>query len=245
MRLARIGAVVLVAAIAGCPGGIFPPGGQVTLTVNFSNGPQGWVADVSDYSVPEADIIDFEASIEDLPDEIGTGRGYFVTSSNRSDDLFVFLKRQLGEADGLVPNQAYTLSYSVRIASNAPTGCIGAGGATGEGVYVKVGGSTIEPEPLEPDESDYIALSVDKGVQSQSGPAATVIGDIANGEECDDPENAPYVSIVRSGEHEEPVTTDDDAKLWLLVGTDSAFEGITTMYYQSITITLTPVEEEE
>lgn len=242
MRAVKISAAILAVATSGCPG-LFQPGGPVTLSVDFDEGPQGWVADVSDYSVPEADIIDFEAAIGDLPEEIGDGRGYFVTSSNRSDDLFVFLTRQLGQADGLVPNQAYILEYTVRIASNAPSGCFGVGGAPGEGVYVKVGGSTAQPEPLDPDENGYIALSVDKGVQSQNGPAATVIGDIANGDECDDPENAPYVSITRSGEHDEPVTTDDDAKLWLLVGTDSAFEGITTMYYQSITVTLTPVED--
>lgn len=240
MQMTRWGAVALV-AIAGCPGGFFPPDGRVTLTFDFDDGPQGWVADVSDYSVPEAEIIDFDAGIEELPDEIAAGQGYLVTSSNRSDDLFVFLKRQLGAADGLVANQAYTLSFAVRIASNAPSGCFGVGGAPGEGLYVKVGGATIEPEPLAPDENEYIALSVDKGVQSQGGPAATVIGDIANGDECDDPTNAPYVSIVRTGEHTELVPTDANANLWLLVGTDSAFEGITTMYYQSITVTLTPV----
>ncbi len=238
--------MLMVVVTAGCPGVFFEPGGPVTLTVNFDEGPQGWVAGVSDYSEAEADIIDFEARIADLPNEIDPdGRGYFVTSSNRSDDLFVFLKRQLGEAERLVPNQAYTFSYSVRIASNAPTGCFGAGGAPGESVYLKVGGSTIEPEPLEPDDTGFIALSVDKGTQSTGGPAATVIGNIANGDECDDPTNAPYVSIVRSGTHDVPVTTDENAKLWLLVGTDSAFEGITTMYYQSIVVTLTPVEETE
>lgn len=243
MRRTQFGFVALVPLVAGCPGGFFPPDGVVTFSTNFTSGEQGWAADVSDYSVPEADIIDFDAGIEDLPAEIGSGRGYFVTSSNRSDDLFVFLKRKIGEADGLLPNQAYTLQFTIRIASNAPTGCFGVGGAPGEGLYVKVGGATIEPEPLSPDENEYIALSVDKGVQSQNGPAATVIGDIANGDECDDPTNAPYVSIVRTGAHIEPVTTDADGNLWLLVGTDSAYEGITTMYYQRILVTLTPISE--
>lgn len=243
MRMAKCSGLLSLVMFAGCPLAR-QPGGPVMVTVDFNDGPQGWVADVSDYSVEEAEIIDFEARIDDLPEEIDPdGRGYFVTSSNRSDDLFVFLKRQLGEAERLVPNQAYTLTYSVRIASNAPSGCFGAGGAPGEGLYLKVGGASIEPEPLEPDDSNFIALSVDKGIQSTGGPAATVIGDIANGEECDDPTNAPYVSIVRTGGHDVAVTTDNDAKLWLLVGTDSAFEGITTMYYQSIQVTLTPVED--
>lgn len=246
MRFAKYGVLLVAMVIGGCPGDFFEPGGPVTLTVDFDEGPQGWVADVADFSEAEADIIDFEARIADLPDEIDSnGRGYFVTSNNHPDDLFVFLRRQLGEADGLVPNQAYTFDYSVRFASNAPSGCIGAGGAPGESVYLKVGGATIEPEPLDPDDAGFTALNVDKGTQSTSGPAATVIGDIANGDECDDPDVAPYVSIVRSGRHDVPVTTDENAKLWLLVGTDSAFEGVTTMYYQSIAVTLTPVEPGE
>lgn len=229
----------MIPMVAGCP--FLQPGGTVTLNFDFEGGTQGWVADVSDYSEGEAEIIDFEARIDSLPDEIdANGRGYFVTSSNRSDDLFVFLKRELGPVHGLVAHQTYAVRYTVTIASNAPSGCIGAGGAPGEGVYVKVGATAVEPEPLEPDVNGYIALSVDKGTQSIGGPAATVIGDIANGEECDDPTNAQYVSIELSGEHE--VTTDENGNLWLLVGTDSAFEGITTMYYQRIRVILTPVE---
>lgn len=233
-------AVLVVISVAGCPG-FQRPARTVTLTFDFNDGFQGWVADVSDYSTAEAGIIDFESGIENLPDEIGNARGYFVTSSNRSDDLFVFLKRQLGPAQGLVANQEYNLTYTVRFASNAPSGCIGAGGSPGESVYLKVGGSTAQPEPLDPDNSGFIALSVDKGDQSNGGAAATVIGNIANGDLCDDPTNAPFVSVIRVGQHENLVTADENGKLWLLVGTDSAFEGITTMYYQTITVTLAPV----
>lgn len=242
MEIKKYPAFVSLLMFAGCPGFAPQPGGTVTLTFDFNNGFQGWVADVSDYHTPEADIIDFDSGIENLPDEIGNARGYLVTSSNRSDDLFVFLKRQLGAVNGLLPNQEYTLTYSVRFASNAPSGCIGAGGAPGESVYLKVGGSAIQPEALDPDDAGFIALNVDKGAQSNSGPAATVIGNIANGAPCDDPTNAPFVSVLRVGTHATPVTTDENGNLWLLVGTDSGFEGVTTMYYQSITVTLTPVE---
>src|SRR5262245_18550729 len=98
MRFGKCGGALLLVALGGCFGDILPPGSPrtVTLIVDFDRGFQGWVADVSDYSESEADIIDFEARIADLPEEISaTGRGYLVTSSNRSDDLFVFLKRQL------------------------------------------------------------------------------------------------------------------------------------------------------
>ena len=216
-----------------------PPTDTIEITYDFTNGALGWEADVSDYSLGQEEIIEFESEIRELPEEIeGGGSGYFVSSMNRSDDLFVFLKRNIGADEGLEPNQAYRLSYVLRIASNAPSGCAGVGGAPGEGPYVKVGGSTEEPVRLPADAEGYYGLSVDKGAQSQSGPAGTVIGDVANGEECDDPDNAPYVTITVEGEHEVEVSTDENGDLWLLVGTDSAFEGLTAIYYQSIVVTL-------
>jgi len=244
MRLAKCCAVGPVLLIAGCP--LVQPGGTVALFFDFDAGTQNWEADVSDYGEEQEDIIDFEARIDQLPDELDTNnRGYFVTSSNRSDDLFAFLKRQVGPLQGLTPETAYTIQYTITIASKAPSGCFGIGGAPGEAVYLKAGGSSTEPEPLAPDENDFIGLSVDKGNQSTGGPAATVIGNIANGQLCDDPENAPYVSITRIGNHAEPVTTDAPGNLWLLVGTDSGYEGVTTIYFERITVVLTPVEDVE
>ena len=39
------------------------------------------------------------------------------------------------------------------------------------------------------------------------------------------------------------VTTDEGGRLWLIVGTDSGFEGLTTLYYTRIDYTLDPVVE--
>ena len=33
---------------------------------------------------------------------------------------------------------------------------------------------------------------------------------------------------------------DDDGTLWLILGTDSGFEGLTTLYYDEITVVLEP-----
>ena len=53
--------------------------------------------------------------------------------------------------------------------------------------------------------------------------------------------NPPYVPPLRSHVHKFPVISSDSGELWLLVGTDSGFEGKTTVYYQQITATLVPV----
>jgi len=76
------------------------------------------------------------------------------------------------------------------------------------------------------------------------GTAASVVGNIANGLSADeiDMGNPPYVSLKRQHEHEYTVTASPDGELWLLVGTDSGFEGLTGIYYQRIAVTLNPVK---
>ncbi|MBP1927737.1 hypothetical protein J2741_000284 [Methanolinea mesophila] len=35
-----------------------------------------------------------------------------------------------------------------------------------------------------------------------------------------------------------PVTSDNDGRIWVIIGTDSGFEGPTTVYYDTVEITL-------
>jgi hypothetical protein len=87
-------------------------------------------------------------------------------------------------------------------------------------------------------------MNVDKGAgNSGNGTAASVIGNIANGLSPDeiDMENPPYVSLKREHEHLYTVNASPDGELWLLAGTDSGFEGLTGIYYQSIAVTLSPL----
>ncbi len=215
----------------------------VQASWSFTEGRQGWLVGVSDYSPGQESSIDFTARLRDLPRELdAVGTGLYLEGTNVSDDLFMFLERELGRADGLVPGQAYTVTFRLRFASNAPSGCIGIGGAPGESVYLKAGASPADPQVVFDPVQDLFVMNVDKGNQSQGGPAASVVGDIANGVPCDealpDPE---YVTLTRVHTHERPVTADAEGRLWLLVGTDSGFEGPTGLYYQAISVTLEPV----
>jgi hypothetical protein len=212
---------------------------RVIMRSDFSNGAKGWLAGFSDYSL-EIDDLRMAAELRGLPDELerGTAKGYFVESMNRSDDIFMFLKRQVTTRDGLKPNTSYRLTLDIEFASNAPTGCVGVGGAPGEGVYLKAGASGDEPVANLQGFRD-VTLNIDKGQQSVGGLDAGVVGDIANGKPCDNGVQ-PYVRLRKQYTHERLVHTDNRGVLWLLVGTDSAYEGLTGLYYQAITARLTP-----
>jgi hypothetical protein len=74
------------------------------------------------------------------------------------------------------------------------------------------------------------------------GTAASVAGNIANGIPCQQAlPYSPFVLIQRSHQHIVNVTANASGELWLLVGTDSGFEGLTRLYYQSIRVKLIPV----
>jgi hypothetical protein len=212
---------------------------EIVLVSDFSRGANGWLAGFTDYSLQIGDLR-FEADLRPLPEEIDPNRtGFYLQSMNRSDDVFMFLKKAVTAADGLAPNQAYRVSFDIRFASNAATGCIGIGGSPGESVYMKAGAALDEPlAVLDPGGS--IRLSADKGQQSTGGRDAAVIGDIGNGTRCT--LTSPYVSVRRQFTAPNPIRTDSRGSLWLLLGTDSGFEGLTALYYQSIVVRVTPAD---
>jgi hypothetical protein len=127
------------------------------------------------------------------------------------------------------------------VASNAPSDCIGTGGAPGESVILKAGASAIEPLPVLTENG--LRMNVDKGEQAAGGPAASVVGNIANGLPCDAVNDTPYATLMRRHTHPVPVTANSDGELWLLVGTDSGFESLTALYYERIDVALLPLPQ--
>ena len=218
-----------------------PEAGAVTLTYEFEGGSDGWASEITDYTEatrPEDALSETGVS----PPGIDAGSDFFhLAASNPSDDVFAYLLREVTDA-GLEAGRTYTVDVTVRFASSAPTGCAGIGGAPGESVYLKVGASPEQPVPVMQDGQSR--LSVDKGGQSQGGDAAVVAGTIENGIPCEEAlesDQPPYAMVTLSGDLE--VTTADDGSLWLFVGTDSGFEGRTSIYYDRLEVTLTPTAD--
>lgn len=131
-----------------------------------------------------------------------------------------------------------------------PSGCAGVGGAPGESVFLKAGASPAEPLALlgppssDPRVSPNLGMNVDKSNQSQGGIAASVTGNIANGQPCD-LGLRPFVSLQRTHQHTSLVNASSRGELWLLVGTDSGFEALTALYYQRIDVSLVPVNQQQ
>lgn len=216
----------------------------VELDYDFRRGSTlGWTAGFADYPPNIGTGYELDAKLRFMPRKLTRvpKRGFYIQGHNRSADLFMFLKRRLTTADGIVAGQTYRIEYVITLASNAPSRCGGIGGPPGESVFLKAGASSIEPlAVLQP--NGYLRMNVDKGNQIQSGTAASVAGNIANGIPCEQAlPYYPFALIQRPHQHTSNVTANANGELWLLVGTDSGFEGLTRLYYQSIRVKLIPV----
>lgn len=214
---------------------------ELVLRWDFHGGSDGWLAGFTDYGLETGDLRRV-AEIRRLPAEVDSSRsGFFLQSMNRSDDIFMYLKRPLTSGMGLKANMRYSVTIDVEFLSNEPEGCVGVGGAPAEAVTLKAGIMRYEPVPTLV--GNYVDLSADKGQQVTGGRDAGVIGHIGNGRACAD-EGRPYVFLHRVYHHPQVVTSREDGTLWVLVGTDSGYEGLTQLYYYSIQVTLRPLGEQ-
>lgn len=204
------------------------------LQFGFCGDSGGWVGDFADLPTADRDTSLYALSFRRLPVPGTAGRlwGLRLSGHNRSDDLFLFVKRQL---TGLRPRTRYRVDVAFTLASSAGRGCFGVGGSPGESVYLKAGATTQEPRAR--DVEGYLELNLDKGNQSEGGRDAVVVGDLATeGADCDGSVWATKRLRTRPGQLR--ARTDKDGNLWVLIGADSGFEGLNRFYLTEIRLRL-------
>lgn len=199
---------------------------STTLTWDFSEGDGGWQGDFADYPPGEEEFFELAWGLRPLPANLGDDTALSITGANRSDDLFMYFRNQI---DGLAPNTNYQVTFDIELASNAPDGSFGIGGSPANSVYLKAGATLVEPVPVLDSSENLLRLNVDKGNQSNAGADSVLLGDIAKPEE--EPFNFDYALIDRTNQQPYNFRTDDSGSAWLYFGTDSGFEGTTTLYY--------------
>ncbi|WP_420149992.1 hypothetical protein [Spirosoma sp.] len=196
---------------------------------NFRNDSDGWTAEIVEYGTEQDSIMEFKSARTGLPAPLdSTRKSLMLESMNRSDDAFMFIKKKV---TGLQPNTDYSLLFDIELASQYPTNSVGIGGSPGSSVYLKAGATSVEPVKQLKD--NFYSLNIDKGAQLADGKDAITLGNVGTGDDV-----TGYKLISRSNA-DKPFTARSNAngELWLLVGTDSGFEGLTTLYYSNIKVT--------
>jgi hypothetical protein len=196
---------------------------------NFTEDDNGWTGDFADY--PASDSVFYELAFEHafLPVPLDTTDGsLMITGNNHSDDLFMYIKKQIS---GLEPYTRYEISFNIELASEAPTNAFGIGGAPGEGVTLKAGAVLEEPNKIL-NEDDFYVMNIDKGNQINSGEDMLAIGHVGVSD------TTTLFTIINRNNQGNPIIAKSDAQgtIWVIIGTDSGFEGITTLYYTAVEV---------
>lgn len=215
------------------PPPVTPPP-TIDKTFDFAQGNGGWLFGYADYS-PSTAPSDVVSEIRSLPAPFG-GSGYYSAGTNRSDDLFIYVKTKIS---GLAAGTNYRLSATIEFLTDVPSGCIGVGGAPGESVWIVVANSTNEPQTVF-NGSDY-RVNIERGNQSQGGRDGVVLGNIANTVQNCGARRWESKSLATSSPSPLSVRADDRGDAWILVGFDSGYESFSRVYYQRFTVRLSPI----
>lgn len=232
-KLYLIGLAVLLGIFASCQkDNITNPVEPREFIFNFQTNSEDWIGDFADYpNQLNIDNYNLEYSYSKLPEPLNINKGALKQSgTNRSDDLFMFIKKKI---NGLLPNKNYNISLEVEFATNAPSGAIGVGGAPGEGVAIKAGGSTFEPLKVIDNYDNWYRMNIDKGNQQIDGKDMKKIGDFSNGTDLNTYKLKTLKTISPLS-----IKSNSNGEVWIIIGTDSGFEATTTIYYNMIKVSI-------
>ncbi len=220
---------------------------EVVKRFDFDQGEQGWTPGLSNYNLSGGRTVEDYLKYgpaEVKPIEPYNGppkRGYYLAGDNLSDQLFLFISQGFGEADGLRPNASYRVHFEITLATQIPP--LSAGGSQG----LSVGILSRAPEVRVIESSSELTTSYLVGNDGESraahGKELDSVGEIKS----DTPrmpgdQNPPYISVGYSHDFRAIVTSNEVGQLWLLAGPQSAFERGMSMFFERVSIRLTPVE---
>lgn len=209
--------------------------GTAVREFDFAKGLQGFTSGFADLpAVHSKPLYELESRLQNRPAATGNGSALFIAGSNRSDDLWMFWRTRLR---GLSPQTLYRVTMDLQLISDVDAGQVGIGGAPGESVFVKLGASTAEPKVVT-DSEGWLRLNLDKGNQSTGGANAVVAGNVAKAEGAP----AGYAVLDRSSRGQSlSAATDASGGMWIFFGTDSGFEGRTSLFYTRCAVILEPI----
>lgn len=205
------------------------PKATIVKETDFNQGADGWTAVYAEFPQKDTAFYELEYGIRALPAPLdATKKGFMLSGNNHSDALQMYVSKQLS---GLNPNTSYSVETEVELASMYPNGSVGIGGSPGNAVHLvskyATLGYTLVPGQ---EEQDNVKLVLNK----QGSVLEQDLGDVSIPSE-----QYVYQLINRKkSSASQMVKSDQNGKLWAIVGTWSGFEGITTLYYTKIKITL-------
>lgn len=161
-----------------------------------------------------------------------TKYGLRSQSYNPKDSLFMFIKKKIS---GFIPGRNYKVVFDINLGTTYFEKSADSLGSPSNSVYLKAGASPSEP--LKTLVNGYYNFSLNKGKLSQDGTEMVVLGNVSNGSD-----KQIYRLVPRSnGNNPVMVKAGEQGQIWLCVGYESNYKGISVLYYDKIKATITEV----
>ncbi|HEV8356648.1 MAG TPA: hypothetical protein VGQ17_07735 [Gemmatimonadales bacterium] len=193
----------------------------------------GWAVEAADFPTTRLADVGLVGDWRPLPSEVSTTlSGLYMSGTNVTGDLFVFLKKRL---TGLPAGQRYSIAIQLEYVSNVHSGCT-SGLATS--VWIKAGVSALAPIAF--DDGGVYHLTLDKGIQSAAG-SYTQLGNIRNGLSGCPSTGSFAVRLTNRQDQSATLTTDSEGGFWIFLGTQSAVLARHELYITALQVTLFPL----
>ncbi|GMK44754.1 hypothetical protein PghCCS26_18820 [Paenibacillus glycanilyticus] len=198
---------------------------------SFAKDTEGWKGGFADMPTnynKEIYELDFVRSLIPVPNNT-SNYGLKLSGHNRSDDLFMYLSKGI---EGFKPNTSYNVNLKFAMYTEAGGGSIGIGGSPAESIFLKAGILPSEPlsVPTSSSGEEYYRMNVDIGSQGTGGKDVKVIGNAAK----PDVNKEGYQRV--EFDYNAKVTANAKGQIFILIGSDSGFEGLTTLYFDDIKV---------
>ena len=197
---------------------------------NFISGTQGWDSLFSDYPKGEESFYELGFAYSHLPEPLDTTvKAIRLSGNNHSDDLLSFITTRISQ---LIPNAVYEVTFDITMASAVATNSTGIGGSPD--LALGVGGLGYEPANTVDGANWYRTNFISLLQSRESNNVMQMIGTIGV------QDTTTTYTLINRNNKDNPLKlkSNEYGELWLMIGTDSGFEGITTLYFKSIIVKL-------
>ena len=226
MKKMIIAAMAAIFSLVSCNDDNFDHPNELVYSWDFESTSSDWAGDFADYMVGEEELCNFQFEHDTLPLPLNQSKKAMTLSgTNPGDELFMFMKKKV---NGLEPNTLYYVTFTIQFASNIPENMVLDGGSPGDSVFIKAGATQIEPLKIT-DENNYFRVNIDKGEKNMDGENMIMVGDFSNDTASED-----YVLKTIKNDIPFSVMADANGRAWIIVGTESWFEGTTKICFNSI-----------
>jgi hypothetical protein len=198
-----------------------------SFSFSFAQSQHEWYGNFADYKVADFEESELYFSHQNLPSSLANNqKSLMISGINNDQNLFMFIKRKI---TGLSPNKDYTLVFKLNFISSTK-----GNPEEGDSVRIKVGAVPIEPQSYK--QNEYYRMNIDKGMEGLSGDDMVTIGAIPINDSQDKYDTCEKSNSSSVSYPTFTARSDSRGELWLVIGTNSSFQGITTIYYTNVKV---------